>query len=75
LQDFAPVFGFASQEAVQGTDLPGLDFLALAAGLGCRALAADDEPTLRAALEEAFAAPGPVLIDARVEDRAERRVD
>ncbi|MEX3630129.1 MAG: benzoylformate decarboxylase [Burkholderia sp.] len=30
LQEFAPVFGFAPGEAVQGTALPGLDFVALA---------------------------------------------
>ena len=34
LQDFAPRFGFAAGVKPQGSDLPGLDFVALAAGHG-----------------------------------------
>ena len=30
LQEFAPVFGFCPSDAVQGTDLPDIDFLSLA---------------------------------------------
>ena len=34
LQDFAPRFGFAPGVKPEGSDLPGLDFVALAAGHG-----------------------------------------
>jgi len=34
LQDFAPVFGFAEGEAVAGTELPAIDFVALAKSMG-----------------------------------------
>jgi benzoylformate decarboxylase len=73
LQDFAPVFGFGSQELVQGTDLPDLDFVTIAKGMNCAARRAGDAETLQAALHEAFACSGPLLIDAVVEDRAKER--
>ncbi|MGH8858331.1 MAG: benzoylformate decarboxylase, partial [Polaromonas sp.] len=34
LQEFAPTFGFKDEEKLEGTDLPDLDFLALARGQG-----------------------------------------
>ena len=39
LQDFAPVFGFGPDDPVQGTDLPNLDFVALAQGMAAGAYA------------------------------------
>ena len=63
LQDFAPVFGFGANEFVQGTDLPDLDFVAIAVGFGCKATRANDAASLRAALAEAFAAQAPRLIE------------
>jgi len=66
LQDFAPVFGFAPGETVQGTDLHGIDFagLARAQGLaGERVTAAVELPD---ALARALAAPGPMLLDIHV---------
>ena len=38
LQDFAGVFDFTQNEPVQGTELPGLDFVAIARGHGLRRL-------------------------------------
>ena len=66
LQDFAPVFGFSANEPVQGTDLPDLDFVAIANDMGCAATRAGDAESLRAALAEAFAAKTPRLIEAVV---------
>jgi benzoylformate decarboxylase len=66
LQDFAPVFGFGANEPVQGTDLPDLDFVAIAQGMGCAATRAADAESLSAALAEAFAAKAPRLIEVLV---------
>jgi len=66
LKEFAPAFGFAAQEPVQGTDLPGLDYVALAAGFGCRALRAHTADDLARGLEDAFASEGPTLVEVLV---------
>ena len=70
LQDFAPVFGFEPHETVQGTDLPGLDFVTLAKGMGCPGERVSDASrladTLRNALAEAGSNSGPTLIEAIV---------
>jgi benzoylformate decarboxylase len=63
LQDFAPVFGFAKEDPVQGTDLPGLDFVMLAAGMGCPGQRISEAAPLAAALRDALAANGPALIE------------
>jgi benzoylformate decarboxylase len=70
LKDFAPVFGFASQEQVQGTELPGLDFVSIAAGMGCPSVRVHNAETLHEALGRAFASDGPMLIDVEIVDRA-----
>ena len=69
LQDFAPAFGFAAQEPVQGTDLPDLDFVAIATGMGCPARRVHTADALRDALDNAFASNRPMLIDVEVDDR------
>jgi benzoylformate decarboxylase len=69
LQDFAPAFGFAAQEPVQGTDLPDLDFVAIATGMGCSARRVHTADALRDALDNAFASNRPMLIDVEVDDR------
>ncbi|MBV9531809.1 MAG: aldehyde dehydrogenase family protein, partial [Bradyrhizobium sp.] len=69
LQDFAPTFGFSSQEPVQGTDLPDLDFVAIATGMGCAAVRVRDAEALHDALDTAFASNRPMLIEAEVDDR------
>jgi len=69
LQDFAPAFGFASREPVPGTELPSLDFVSIAKGMGCAGRRVETADLLREALVEAFAASGPMLIETVVEDR------
>jgi benzoylformate decarboxylase len=74
LQDFAPAFGFASREPVPGTELPSLDFVSIAKGMGCAGRRAETADVLREALAEAFAASGPMLIETVVEDRHDNAV-
>ena len=66
LQDFAPVFGFAKDDPVQGTDLPGIDFVALAQSQGCPGLRATDADTLQAVLAQALVHDGPMLVEVEV---------
>lgn len=66
LQDFAPVFGFRPGEAVPGTLLPDIDFVALARAQGVVAQRVKDAASLDAALREALASPVPVLVDIEV---------
>jgi len=63
LQDFAPVFGFGPADPVQGTDLPGLDFVTLAAGMGCRGVAVREAARLKDVLNEALHTAGPMLVE------------
>ncbi len=67
LQGFAPVFGYAPGEQVQGTALPALDFVALAKGHGCAATRVERADTLRAALRKALKSPVPTLVDVWVQ--------
>jgi benzoylformate decarboxylase len=70
LQDFAPVFGFGPGDPVQGTELPDLDFVALAQGMGCRGVRVADAARLRATLTDvltdALRAATPVVVDVEV---------
>lgn len=66
LQDFAPVFGFEPGETLQGTDLPGMDFVALARGQGCEAVTVRDAGQLAAVLRDALAATRPTLVEVEV---------
>ena len=66
LQDFAPVFGFSATDVVQGTDLPDIDFLSLAKGMGCAATLVGDSGDLRAALDRALASRAPNVVEVRV---------
>jgi acetolactate synthase-1/2/3 large subunit len=43
-------------------DLPAVDFVAVARGLGCEGVRVEDEHALEGALEAAFAAPRPTLL-------------
>lgn len=63
LQDFAPVFGFGPGDPVQGTDLPGLDFVTIAAGMGCPGVRVSVASQLHAALQNALSASGPALVE------------
>ncbi|MDR8822692.1 Benzoylformate decarboxylase [Burkholderia pseudomultivorans] len=66
LQDFAPVFGFGPDDPVQGTDLPDLDFVALAVGLGCRGVRVGDPARLRDTLADALRATAPVVVEVEI---------
>ncbi len=67
LQDFAPVFGYAPGAPVAGTDLPDLDFVALAAGQGVEGVRIERAEQLRDALVHALAATdAPRLVEIEV---------
>ncbi len=57
---------FADQlgtKRVPARDLPGLDFIALATGYGCAAFRVETSDAFAQALRDAFARPGPTLLD------------
>ena len=64
------------QKGFEGVSMryAGPDLLALGRAFGIRALAATDEPTLGSALIAAQTAPGPTLIDARIDPSGYRRM-
>jgi benzoylformate decarboxylase len=66
LQDFAPRFGFAPGVKPEGSDLSGLDFLALAAGHGVPARRVRSAAELHEALPSALRSDGPILLDIEV---------
>ena len=66
LQEFAPLFGFSTGESVQGTELPGIDFIALAHGHSCSASRVELPSELEPALTRAFQSTSPVLIEVAV---------
>ena len=66
LQEFAPVFGFEPGATLQGTDLPGMDFVALARGQGCDAVTVRDAGQLADVLRDALAAPRPTVVEVEV---------
>jgi benzoylformate decarboxylase len=55
-------------EGAPGIDLPGLDFVSLAGGLGCAAERVTRPEDIDQALNAAFATAGPVLIDIAVDE-------
>lgn len=63
LTEFAPHFALAQ---LPGTELPHIDFCALARGQGVEARYVDACADLDAALTAAFVAPGPVLVEVSV---------
>ncbi|HEV2039015.1 MAG TPA: benzoylformate decarboxylase [Casimicrobiaceae bacterium] len=63
LQEFAPTFGFGPDEPLPGTELPDIDFVALARGLGCRGMNVNRAQDLRDALIAAMQATGPTLVE------------
>lgn len=66
LQDFAPRFGFKPGDKLQGSELPDLDFVALAAGHGVAARRVEDAATLHEALVEALHSSVPLLLEVEV---------
>jgi benzoylformate decarboxylase len=63
LKRFAGILGFPPDAALQGTDLPGLDFVSLARGHGCGAERIIDAKNLRSAMEAALRSTGPMLLE------------
>lgn len=63
LQDFAPVFGYAPGAKPAGTDLPDLDFVALAKGHGLPGERIERAEELEAALTRALRHDGPNLVE------------
>ena len=63
LQEFAPTFGFKPGETLQGTELPELDFLALAQGQGCDAVRVSDAAQLADVLRNALQSPRAILVE------------
>lgn len=66
LHEFARIFGYRPGEAVPGTDLPDLDFVALAAGQGMLGLRIEQAAALRPALLQALHSSAPTLIEVEV---------
>lgn len=66
LQDFAPEFGFGPDDKVVGTELPDIDFIALAAGLGCPGTRVTDARHLHGVLENALTSGVVNLVDVQV---------
>jgi benzoylformate decarboxylase len=63
LPEFAPAFGFAPDAVLPGTELPGIDFVALARAQGCAGLNVSRAQDLAPALADALAATGPTLVE------------
>ena len=64
LQEFAPTFGFEPGSTLQGTDLGGLDFVALARGMGLDdAFRVDRAEALAGALASALRSTRPALVE------------
>ena len=63
LPEFAPAFGFAPDEMLPGTELPGIDFVALARGQGCRGMNVSRAEDLRGTLTDALQASVPTLVE------------
>ena len=60
---FGGVLGFPADAHLPGTDIPGLDFVAIAHGHGCSGVRVDDATELKATVSTALATKGPVLVE------------
>lgn len=67
LQGFSSVFGFGSDDIVQGTELPGIDFVALAKGLSCDGVRVSDPVALKDVLASALNASTPTVVEVAIE--------
>lgn len=66
LQDFSKVFGYRAGEKVEGTDLPDIDFVALAKGHGCDGVRVSDAAQLAQVLQDALHSPRTMLVEVEV---------
>jgi len=67
LQEFAPVFGYSQEEKPAGTDLPDLDFVALARGQGCDGVRVEHPTKLADVLRRGAQHDGPLLIEIAIQ--------
>ncbi len=63
IQEFASVFGFKKDERLVGSELPAIDFVALAKAQGCDGILVSDASALKSALDAALRTTGPVLVE------------
>jgi benzoylformate decarboxylase len=66
LYEFARIFGYRPDEHVPGTDLPDLDFVALAGAQGMKALRVETAEQVRPALHQALQSAAPMLVEVEV---------
>jgi benzoylformate decarboxylase len=66
LHEFARVFGYGPDDKVAGTELPDLDFLALATGHAVHGVRVADAEALHGALAAALRSSAPVLLEVDV---------
>lgn len=66
LEEFAPTFGFEPGSKLEGCSLPNIDFVALAKGMGCKAVHVEDAAALHDALRNALKSAGPILLEVDV---------
>ena len=66
LQEFAPVFGFGPGDPLVGTDLPDIDFVALARGQGCEGVRVAMPRSCRRAGAARCGATRPTLVEVEV---------
>ena len=67
LQEFAPVFGFRADDPLPGSELPGIDFVALARGHGVQAVRVGTAAALRDTLAQALGSSAPILVEVEIE--------
>lgn len=66
MKRFAGVFDFPADQPVQGTQLPGIDFVGLAQAHGCPGVRITRPDDLAAAIRQGLQTQGPMLIEAVV---------
>jgi len=66
LREFAPVYGFTPTDELRGIDLPGIDFVSMARGMGCEAERVSDPRVLPEVLRRTLAAQRPTLVEIEV---------
>ncbi len=66
LREFAGVFGYKPEDPVAGTELPDIDFVALAQGQGVRGVHVEDADTLHDALALALRSERATLLEVEV---------
>lgn len=63
LKNFAPVYGFKKNDPLYGLDLPNLDFVTIAQGMGCYATRVRDAETLELEIEKILKVKGASVLE------------